>query len=271
VAPDDQSHRVLARIDERTAEIVTALLDLDAVSLTAPSELPDWSRLTIACHLRYGAEALVTMTDATLQGRTASFYPDGRAQQRSGTLSPKAGEGALDVVHSLAERSARLSQAWSKVRDQSWHLEITEPTDNTDLGHIPLSRLAVLRLTEVEVHGSDLGLQLGDEWSTTFIDAALPLRLEGLSTRTPNPRALDALGEGAWLLVASNGPTYRVGVSEGVVAATPATSDSPARVVLEATSRDLLALLLGRPLHRTLRITGDRAFGEAFSAALPGP
>jgi Mycothiol maleylpyruvate isomerase N-terminal domain len=270
VAPDDPSHRVLARIAERTADIVTALLELDEVGLNNPSELPDWSRLTIACHLRYGAEALVTMTEATLQGRTASFYPEGRARQRAGTLLPSARENAPDVVRSLAEHSARLDQAWSMLRAESWHLEVTEPTDNADLGRIPLSRLALLRLTEVEVHGSDLGLQLG-EWSTTFIDTALPMRLEGLTTRTPIARTLDALGGGAWLLVASDGPTYRVSVSEGVVAATPTTSDSRARAILEATSRDLLALLLGRPLHQELRITGDRAFGEAFSAAFPGP
>jgi hypothetical protein len=270
VGTDDQVLHVLARIGERTADVVKALRELDEASLTAPSELPDWSRLTIACHLRYGAEALFTMTDATLHGHTASFYPEGRARQRPGTLVPLARESTLDVVHSLAARSARLNQAWSTVRPASWHLEIVEPTDNSDLGRMPLSRLALLRLTEVEVHGSDLGLQLG-EWSTTFINAALPMRLEGLNVRTPNAHALGELGEGTWLLVASDGPTYRVSVTEGVVASTTAAPGSPARAVLEAPSRDLLALLLGRPLRRAVRVTGDRTFAEAFAAAFPGP
>ena len=126
------------------------------------------------------------MTDATLARTHSLLLPGGSGPATTGhPVLPRARETALDVVHSLAAHSARLSQAWATLRPESWHLEIVEPTDNPDLGRIPLSRLALLRLTEVEVHGSDLGLQLG-EWSTTFIDAALPLRLEGLNVRTPD-------------------------------------------------------------------------------------
>ena len=127
----------------------------------------------------------------------------------------------------------------------------------------------MLRLTEVEVHGSDLALGLGD-WSTTFVDATLPLRLDGLNIRKPD-RRWDAGVDGAWLLVAADGPTYRVGVANGVVESVPADPHSPSRAVLATTSRDLLALLLGRPLRHAPRITGDIAFGEAFSVAFPGP
>ena len=170
VTTDDPLHGVLARIVGRTAQIVTALLDLADRDLAAPSELPGWSRLTIACHLRYGAGALSNMTDATLHGCPASYYPDGRAQQRPGTLRPDHGEPAHAVVHSLAAHSARLDQMWSAVGPEHWNHAVVEPSDNPDLGLIPLSRLPLLRLTEVEVHGSDLALGLGD-WSTTFVDA----------------------------------------------------------------------------------------------------
>ncbi len=267
---NDQLPQVLPRILERTAQIVEALADLDDAGLTAPSQLPGWSRLTIACHLRYGAEALYAMTEDTVQRRTTSYYPGGRARQRPGTLRPRNGEAAHDVVDSLASRGARLNDAWSALRVQSWHHQVVEPSDNPDLGALALSRLPLLRLTEVEVHGTDLGLHLQD-WSTTFVEAALPMRLEALNRRTPNPLAVDAHVEGAWLLVASDGPSYHVSVTNGVVASAPAVAHRPSRAVVEATSRDLLALLLGRPLRHALRVTGDRAFGNAFAAAFPGP
>jgi hypothetical protein len=268
MATATEFHDVQAAIARRTADIVGALLDLDEEGLTDRSELPAWSRLTIACHLRYGAEALRRMTGATLSGRSTAYYPEGRARQRPGTLLPDDGEGSRDVVNSLALHSRMLAQAWSAVDAADCSREINEPADNPDLGPVTLTHLALLRLTEVEVHGSDLGVNL-DDWSAPFVTMTLPMRFERLNRRTVDHR--DASLEGSWLLVASDGPTYRVSVANGVVESTPAVSHAPARAVLEATSRDLLALLLGRPFRQAPGITGDLPFGEAFSAVFPGP
>jgi hypothetical protein len=261
---------ITAEIESRTARIVAALSALDGAGLASPSELPGWSRLTIACHLRYGAQALSAMTEATLAGHTASYYPRGRERQRPSTLHPDTGERPADVPHSLAQHSERLHQLWSSIDENAAHQRTAEPADNPDLGSVSLDHLALLRLTEVEVHGSDLGLQLGD-WSPFFVTEALPMRLERLKSRTTNLRIVDADLEGSWLLVPSDGPTYRVSVSKDGVDSAPTTSTTSARAVIEASSRDLLALLLGRPSVLPLRITGDTAFGEAFSNAFPGP
>ncbi|MHB1516684.1 MAG: hypothetical protein ACYCVN_09920 [Acidimicrobiales bacterium] len=51
----------------------------------------------------------------------------------------------------------------------------------------------------------------------------------------------------------------------------PARPDPVATAAIEATSRDLLALLLGRPFIEAPRIVGDLEFGGAFHAAFPGP
>jgi hypothetical protein len=56
------SRAVVAAIEQRTRQIVGSLGDLGERALRAPSRLDGWSRLTIACHLRYGAEALALMT-----------------------------------------------------------------------------------------------------------------------------------------------------------------------------------------------------------------
>jgi hypothetical protein len=135
---------------------------------------------------------------------------------------------------------------------------------------VPLARLALLRLTEVEVHGTDLGLDL-DDWGETFVLLALPLRIEWLTSRRTNHRDFDRTLNGSWLLVATDGPTYRVSVNGSRVAAQPASPGTPARSSITATSRDLLALLLGRPFQSPPIIGGDIQFGESFSAAFPGP
>jgi uncharacterized protein (TIGR03083 family) len=257
-------------IDLRTASIVEALRPLDDAALAAPSALPDWNRLTIVCHLRYGAQALRSMTEAVRSGRPTSFYPEGRAHQRPHTLHPGPEESPRDVIASLARCGETLSQLWSTFRDDEWELRLKEPVNNPDLGPVTLGRLALLRLTEVQVHGPDLDLGLGD-WSPRFIELALPMRLDGLKARQVGPHGGGAELEGSWLFRAEEGPTTLITVSKGAVDVSPARPTSPARATVEATSRDLLALLLGRPCLQPPRITGDVAFGQAFSVAFPGP
>ena len=271
VVVDGDSYAVLIdAVGERTRRIVESLRGLSDDELHLPSELPGWSRLTIACHLRYGAQALGRMTSSALEGRPVAYYPGGREVQRPRTLVPLEGESPLAVVESLARSSEELQHAWSALDPEAWSVDVVEPPQARDLGPVPLGRLPLLRSTEVEVHGTDLGLGL-DDWSTLFVTTVLPMRLEWLNTRRANHRAFDAELEGSWLLVATDGPTYRVSVNGHHVASTPARPGAPARATIEATSRDLLALLLGRASHRPPVITGDVAFGGSFSLAFPGP
>jgi uncharacterized protein (TIGR03083 family) len=254
----------------RTAEIVEALGAVDEDALLAPSQLPGWSRLTIACHLRYGAEALCRMTLAALVGERVSYYPDGRKRQRPQTLLPHPGESPLAVVASLGRRGEALNEMWATLDEGAWTREVSEPEQQPDLGRLTIARLAVLRLTEVEVHGNDLGLTLED-WSDLFVRVALPFRLDWLNARRTNHRAVDDHVEGSWLLVAHDGPTYLVSVAGTTARSHPASTASDATAVIEGSSRDLLALLLGRPCRAPLSYRGDTAFARGFSRAFPGP
>jgi hypothetical protein len=103
------------------------------------------------------------------------------------------------------------------------------------------------------------------------VAAALPFRLDWLNSRRANHRDADTAIAGSWLLRATDGPTYLVSVDGARVDSSPAADDAPATAVIDATSRDLLALLLGRPLRAPLRISGDRDFAASFSRAFPGP
>ncbi len=267
---DEANQEVLRAVRERSRSIAESLCGLGDVGLRRPSELPEWSRLTIACHLRFGAGALCRMTRCAVKGVPAAFYPEGREVQRPRTLVPLAGESPRDVVESLALLSEELDQEWSALRRGAWALDVVEPRDNPDLGPIPLGHLPLLRLTEVEVHGTDLGLDLAD-WSEIFVTTVLPMRLEWLNIRRANHGAFDTELEGSWLLVATDGPTYEVVVDGTTVESRPAPPDAHARAVIETSSRDLLALLLGRALRTAPVISGDIAFGRSFSKAFPGP
>jgi uncharacterized protein (TIGR03083 family) len=264
------NQQLLLAVVERTRNIVEALSRLSDDELHRPSGLPEWSRLTIACHLRFGAEALSRMTRSAVEGVPVAYYPQGREVQRPLTLLPFPGESPQDVVESLARVGDKLNQEWSALDTGGWSAEVVEPQDNPDLGAIPLERLLLLRLTELEVHGTDLDLNLVD-WSEIFVGAVLPMRLEWLDVRRSNHRVSDRTLKGSWLLVASDGPTYMVSVGGTKVESRPASPNTPARSVIEATSRDLLALLLGRALLAPPNMTGDIAFGQLFSRAFPGP
>jgi uncharacterized protein (TIGR03083 family) len=268
--PDDLRRRLVAAAALRTEAIVGALGGLDDGALRAPSDLPGWSRLTIACHLRYGAGALARMTQASLAGQPTAYYPEGRARQRPGTLVPSDGESSRDVVVTLARRSRELDEAWSSLDARAWSLAVVEPRDNPDLGSSDLARLLLLRLTEVEVHGSDLGLGL-DDWSDLFVRVALPMRLDWLNSRRTNHRDADPSVEGSWLLVATDGPSYAVTVRGDRVESRPAGPTSASDAVIESSSRDLLALLLGRAPRVPPRIVGDEHGVERFAEAFPGP
>lgn len=243
---------ILEALEASTGDVCSALATTD---LDAPSLLPGWSRLTIACHLRYGAEALRQMTLDALAGRWASYYPLGRDTQRPGTLLPRSPDD--DVVASLRDASSALHDVWRDVAD--WTLVVREPPDNRDLGDVPLRRLLLARLTEVEVHGTDLGVGLGP-WSDVFVREVLPMRLEWLNTRRSNHRVVDESIVVSWLLRATDSSlSWRIDVDGPAIRSAPSTDATAARVI-ERPATDLLGMLLGR-----VEPPAD------FAAALPGP
>lgn len=198
------------------------------------------------------------MTADTMSGKPTSYYPEGRARQRPTTLEPRPGQRGDDVVRSLAEASRALDDTWRAVSD--WSVPVLEPPDNPDLGPIELRRLVLARLTEVEVHGTDLGVGLGP-WSDDFVSTVLPVRLEWLNTRRSNHRDVDTSIHTFWLLVATDLPVRQVAAVDGErVTSRPG---DHAETVIEGTGAELLALLLGR---------APAGFAPAdFTAALPGP
>lgn len=255
---------------ERTRLVLSALRQMNEAVLERPSDLPGWSRLTIVCHLRYGTKALLRMTLDALTGRETAHYPLGRARQRPKTLVLSPNEKPADLLDDWQSAAEELDAEWSRLDDDQWATDVVEPAANPDLGTIPLARLALARLTEVDVHGTDLNIGVPD-WSQELVEVGLPTRLRWLSTRRTNHREFDRLIRGSWLLKATDGPRWFVAVDGDRVQSRLATDHDTATADIEGTSRDLLALLLGRPPRQPLQLIGDVAFAEAFERAFPGP
>jgi maleylpyruvate isomerase len=266
----ERAREVAAAAAERSGRLVGLLGDLDPGELDAPSQLPGWSRLTIVCHLRYGTRALLRMTRDALAGRETSYYPEGRATQRPGTLLPSPGEPSDSVVDDLRSAAAELDREWSARAHEQWNAPVTEPADNPDLGPVPLARLALARLTEVDVHGTDLGIGAPD-WSSTLVEVGLPTRLGWLAVRRPSRQASDGAISGSWRLDAGEGLSWLVALDGNSVISRPAVGADETTAVISGSGRDLLALLLGRPLLHELRFFGDQAFAQSFQRAFPGP
>ena len=257
---------IAAAVAARHRELSNVLEATDPGTLWGASELPGWSRLTIVCHLRYGAQASERMTRDALAGLPTGFYPGGRSAQRPSTLRPGSDENAADVVQSLRECSAALDELWAHTPAEAWETAtIHEPEDNLDIGSITLMQLAILRLTEVEVHGTDLDLGLSD-WSDTFIDAALPMRIAWLPRRHASVRS----SSGSWNLVSTEGPSFNVAVSQGGVSASHGKANQ-ADVTISGAKADLLGLLLGRVDIADLTIAGDETTARRFAATFPPP
>jgi hypothetical protein len=60
-------------------------------------------------------------------------------------------------------------------------------------------------------------------------------------------------------------------LDDDVVKTEPADDDTKADATIEGTSRDLLALLLGRPARNRLRTRGSVEVATSFSRLFPGP
>jgi maleylpyruvate isomerase len=258
---------VAAAIAASQNDIARRLVALSDDELRAPSRLPDWSRLTVVCHIRFGAEAIDRMVRAALRGEPSLFYPGGRAATRPGTLLPAEGESPQDVVASFVANCDRLNDALAMVQD--WTIVHHEPEGQADLGPQTIYQLAVLRLTEVDVHAVDLDIGI-ERWSDTFAAVGLPLRIDRLSKRLANtPEAASPRPTGSWLLRASEGPAYLVTSSADAVTTRPATADERADGTIDASSRDLIALMLGRGFEADVVFSND--FARSFTEAFPGP
>lgn len=260
VAPE----RVLSMIEAKSHEICDALDQADPGALGAASRLTGWTRLTVACHLRYGAQATRQVIEATLDGRPGAFYPGGRELQRPFTLRPALGEPEAHVVESLRHEVAELQRTLISLDADAMASLIIEHPDNRDLGEMTVGDLVRMRLTEVQAHGDDLDLELSP-WPTDFGKAVIGQRVARVQQRATSSAGWEVL------LVVTDASALSATVSaEGVlVDARPAEMTAASRLV--GTANAHVAMLLGRGAEADLTKEGDVEQAQAFLASVIGP
>jgi len=260
VAPE----RVLSMIEAKSQEICDALDQVDPIGLGAASRLTGWTRLTLACHLRYGAQATRQVIEATLDGRPGAFYPGGRELQRPFTLRPALGESAAHVVESLGHEVAELHRTLIGLDDEAMASLIIEHPDNRDLGEMTIGDLVRMRLTEVQAHGDDLDLGLSP-WPSDFGKAVIAQRAARLRQRPLNWAGWEVI------LVVTDASALSATVSaEGIeLHARPVEVMAASRLV--GTANAHVAMLLGRRVEADLTKEGDAEQAQACLASVIGP
>ena len=166
---------------------------------------------------------------------------------------------------SLENECAALDALWTNLSEEDWQRRIDDP----DHGAIAVSRLLVLRLTEAEVHGSDLNLPGLDAWDDLFVDRVLPLRLAWLERARHHPDA-DVSLNGSWL-ISDGHACWRVVADGHNVRAHDADAKADADCGIAGSRRDLLAWILGRPTEEPIAHSGNLALANSFKRAFPGP
>ncbi|MCX0273351.1 maleylpyruvate isomerase family mycothiol-dependent enzyme [Nocardia zapadnayensis] len=159
----------------------TALLDDE--SMSAPSDLPGWTRKHLVAHVAANADALGNLVHWARTGEHTPMYssPD----QRNADIESGAALAAGELTTWLNEAVRTLSVAMEALRGDDWRNEVV-----TAQGRIvPATEIPWLRAREVGVHAVDLGT------GTTFAD--LPDEfLSALVTDIRGKRGLDEIPDG---------------------------------------------------------------------------
>jgi uncharacterized protein (TIGR03083 family) len=252
--------QLLRVLSASTQRFVDAVSPRAGSAATSASALEGWSIGTVLAHVWYGAVISCRATVSALAAGEAAFYVGG-AEERSWSLSVGDDVAGDVLVEHLIAASDVLQRAWAAMPTHAWDRTFVEPR----FGTAALSRLIVLRLTELEVHRTDLDPRLTPEdWLEEFVAVALPLRIAWLAAHHRARHDADISVNGSWALVTEGGSGWTVGATGHAVGIETGIQDDA--VQLHGTPHDLLALLLGRPA----RVGTPQAVAR-FKRAFPGP
>ena len=255
-----QALALLPVVDEATARLIRTVHD-EQLHPQQPSALAGWTIANVLSHLWYGAVASLRMTRQVIDGHAeVDFYPGG-ADEREASIRSGDGYSREELVQRLQQTSSQLTDAWKRLDQSDWQRTFVEPR----LGPIALTRLVILRLTELEVHHTDLGAGYAhNQWDPTFVAYSLPLRVAWLPRHHRVRADADLTVNGRWNLRVQDGQGWVVQADGERAEVVPGHSRHDP--VIQGTPAQLLALLLGRPagIEPTQEI-------HRFKQAFPGP
>jgi maleylpyruvate isomerase len=215
---------------ERVLSDVRALTDSD---LRAPSALPDWSRGHVLAHLARNADGLTNLLTSARTGERRPMYAS--KEQRDSDIEAGAGRSLAELTADFVETDRGFAAEADRLNDWSATVYRTLDSPGFSVGFVPL-----LRLGELEIHHTDLGVGYGfDRWPTEWAAAYLAYACRGLTDRAGEPLGLTATDTG-----------------------TQVAADSPGARIVEGPVTTLLAWVTGRHSGHDLRVAPDGTLPE---------
>jgi maleylpyruvate isomerase len=170
---------ILGLIDDATARLAEATEGLTDEEVAAPSLLPGWTRGHVITHVARNAEALRNLL---IWARTGVETPSYTSQEaRDADIEAGAGRTAAALAADIRESGAAFS-AEAAILPEGARLVMVSMLDGVDF---PAERVLPRRLTEVELHHTDLGSgYTRADWPAAFAQLDLPEPMRGFrSTR----------------------------------------------------------------------------------------
>lgn len=128
-----------------------AMSGLDDQDLSAPTELPGWSRRHVLAHVGFNALALRRLA---LWARTGEPHPMyASSEQRAAEIAEGATWDGARLRVFVATSAERLAADLERLDDQAWRREVVTAQGRT----VPATEIPWMRTREVAVHAVDLG------------------------------------------------------------------------------------------------------------------
>jgi maleylpyruvate isomerase len=158
-----------SQIDLATQRLLDDARTLTEDDLRVPSLLPGWTRAHVLAHLARDADALRGVLAAVRSGQDRPAYAS--AQAREAAIETGAAQRAADLTADVADSARALRFVIKQLPDEAWLV----PVRVLDPAPFPAAGVLTWRLTEVELHHSDLatGYRPAD-WPAAFAALDLP-------------------------------------------------------------------------------------------------
>ncbi|UVJ40987.1 maleylpyruvate isomerase family mycothiol-dependent enzyme [Arthrobacter sp. CJ23] len=154
---------LLAELHTAAGVVTRLVAKLDDAAVTAPSELPGWTRGHVLAHIAGISRAMGRQIEFALRGETVELY-DGGMEGRTKAIELAAGHSLAQHREAVESSLTAAIAAFDSLGDGGWTAPISYRNGTAFDGGLALWR-------ELVIHASDLATGRGPEtWSRPFCE-----------------------------------------------------------------------------------------------------
>jgi maleylpyruvate isomerase len=181
-APTAVPTAALEAAAEAAARLLRTVERMSPAQVFEPSELPGWTRGHVLTHIARNADALGNLLRGARTSQPIPMYPSPESRDRG--IQDGAKRTLAEQLTDLRASGLRFTAATEAMPDAAWSVEVPHRT-----GPFPASGVPLKRISEVEYHHVDLGLDYTPaHWPAPFVAtelAALTARYRGAADLPP--------------------------------------------------------------------------------------